>query len=575
MLKIKKFITVLLAVLFIICAFAGCGSKSEESATPTQAAESQAEGEVPELAKTWPEFKTPRKVRIVCFEGGWTGPVADKDFVTPEIFKRTNFQLLYEPLTISSADEFKQKLNLMVASREVPPLFLGGGDGYSQQIYDKMGEAGLIWDISEHIKEYKNIYELVKPELLTYAETSDGKAYYVPTQTGRGFDVLHGAVAGVYVREDFLKKLNMDYPETYDDFYLYLKRCKEEIKTVAGQEIIGFTCGENFHSIETLINGFFTIYQAFFRSVGFCFDRENNYKIVNEIYVSSPNLMRAAKYINKLYREGLVDREILTHKKVQFDEKISSGRVASVACTEWWTMATLSDNAKEIVPDLLFVTPPDLKDSTNGTPSRKLKWTYALSMPSVLTISKELDEATMKHFLALLDYLATEEGQLLVNWGIENKSYIRDSNGKIQFIEEFKNQTDSLDWNKVAAYGVYYWQQLVQNSMILGKYIDEYPELVREDNYKSWQNKKEWRDLFDPNMPITKDMVYESGEVQQQLMPAIEEAYIQFLVKVFLAKDEAEVEKVVNEWGETCKKLGIDRVIEEMEKRIQDIEVKF
>jgi putative aldouronate transport system substrate-binding protein len=564
----------ILAMLLVVSLLAGCGLFEEDK--PTQETSTsvdktvettQAENANP-LVKIWPEFAKQHEAKIVCFEMGWTGPEKDKDFVTPEIAKRTGFQLNYEPMTLATGDDLNQKLNLMVASQDVPDIFFGQSDAYSRSIYTKLGESGLIWDIAPQIKNYETIYNLVKPEL-TLFKTKD-KSYFIPTQTGKGNDALHSAASGLFVRDDLLKKLNMPYPTTPEEIYTYLKRCKEELKTADGKAMIPYTLDENLGGVDNLMVAFLPIRSG---DNNFTFDRHDNYKVANYGYTDSPELMRGAKFINKLYQEGLIDRESLTQKRAQFQEKISSGRIAAMSCA-WWDMNTFSDNAKAVVPDLMYVANPQLFDKTNGVPKYPDdKWTSGIYSWSTLIVSKKVSEEALKHFLATLDYLATKDGQVLVQAGIEGKSFTYDENGKYKFTEEFKQQTGNLDWNKGSSFGVYYWQQLVMNLPAYDSLRAEYPELVREDNKKGWENQQLNRDHYDPNMTPPKDYYFVAGPVEIQKFPAIQDARSEMLAKVLVAKSEAEVEKVIHEWAKTCKDMGIDDIIKERQQYMDTFDI--
>jgi putative aldouronate transport system substrate-binding protein len=561
----KKITSTVLTVLLGASLLSGCSLYNDEEKAPENETGTSAAKFTTPLAETWPEFNKHHEAKIVCFEMGWTGPEKDKDFITPEIEKRTNFKLNYEPMTLATGDDLNQKLNLMVASGDIPDVFFGQSDAYSRSIYDKLGQSNRIWDIRPYIENYKNIYELVKPEL-TLFQTKD-KNYFIPTQTGKGNDAIHSAPSGLFLRDDLLKKLNMPYPTTSEEVYTYLKRCKEEIKTIDGKPIIPYTLDENLGGIENLVVGFYPFKNG---DRGFTFDANDNFKVKNYAYTDSPELMEAAKFVNKLYREGLIEKEALTQKKAQFQEKISSGRVAAMS-NSWWDTNTLSDNAKAVVPDLMYVANPQLVDKESGTTGEK--WTNGIYSWSTLTVSKKVDEETLKHLLALLDYLTTKDGQILVQAGIEGKSFAYDENGKYKFTEEFKKQTENLDWNKAASYGVYYWQQLVMNLPAYDSLRAEYAELVREDNKKGWENQQPVRDLYDPNMAPTKDYYFVAGPVEIQKFPAIQDARNEMYAKVLVAKSEADVEKIVHDWGQTCRDMGIDDIIMERQQYIDSLDI--
>jgi hypothetical protein len=179
----------------------------------------------------------------------------------------------------------------------------------------------------------------------------------------------------------------------------------------------------------------------------------------------------------------------------------------------------------------------------------------------------------MRHYLALLDYLATREGQILVSVGIEGKSFTYNAQGKYVFTDEFKKQTDGLDWNKVAAYGVWYWAQLVSNISAYGDLRAEYEGLVREDNRKSWENYKSVWDRYDPAMKPDKSYYFRPGPAENEKLPAIDDAKNDMWVKVLRAKSDTEVEQIIHAWAQTCRNLGIDAIVQERQAIIAGIKI--
>jgi putative aldouronate transport system substrate-binding protein len=569
-----RFVVLLLVFLMVVSTFAGCGTGGKDQ-DGTTTAEGTAEPGQTDLKATWPEFKEHHEAQIVCFEMGWTGPVKDKDVVTPEIEKRTNFLLKYESMTVATTDAYNQKLNLMVATGEVPEIFFGGIDSVSRNIYSILGKDDLIWDLSSIIKDYKNLYALLKPELILYRDLGSKANYVIPTQTGRGIDMVYEVPSDIFIREDFLKQLNMEYPKTPEELYTYLKRCKDEIKTVNGKDIIPLTFDENLGNMESFLSNMFaslyTIPPRLTSNNGLTYDEHTN-KVYNYGYTDSAELMAMAKYINKLYREGLLDPEILTQKRAQYEEKISQGRVAFFG-GEIWDMNTLSNIAIETVPDLMYVVPPK-PIAEAGTPKYPTdKWTNFVGSYSGLIISKELDEETVRHFLALLDYIATRDGQILVNWGIEGVTFDYDSNGKAAYTDDFKNNTNQLNWVDAAAYGVYYWQQLAldMTKLIDINYSNE--TLNRPDNKKSWENQELQRSLYDSKMDPPKGYYLVPGETETKMKPALDQAKLEMWAKVIAAKSDTEVEQIVHTWAQTAKDMGIDDIIAERQNYFDTFDI--
>ena len=521
------------------------------------------------LKKQWPEFAEDRDVQVVCFELGWTGMVADKDYVTPEILARTGLHLKYEPLTVNSGDELVSKLNLMVASGDVPEVYFGSANGYSLSIYEKLGQAGYNYDMKDRIGKYPFISNLLEPELKKYRVTDDEGEHnwYLPTQTGRGTDMLNYAPSGIYVRKDFLDILGMDYPTTIQEFEIYLERCRDEIKEVNGQPVIPMLLGEDFNGLFHFITWFMPINRN-----GFGFDRNKDYEAYNHEYTNSAYMMDFYKWINRMYQNGYFDPEVVSMKHETYTQKLSSGRVACFSAP-WWEMNTFSDAAKAVVPDIMYVYSLYLPNRPEEFV--RYDWTTEIGMSSTLTFSTKLDEDTVDHFLALMDYLTTRDGQVLIQAGIPGKSYEFNDDSRIYYTDEFKLLTDDLDWNKCSAYGVMYWQQIVFNLPAYSGLLAEHQELVRKDNLLSWENNWQEREKYVPGMDPPLDYYFAAGPIEQEKMPGIGDARKSLYVKVMQAANEAEVEKLVNEYADIFVTLGINDVLAERNKLMDEIKAEM
>lgn len=576
--SLKQAVCGVLAMVLALSLMAGCSgdpattqSSGTSAGTGSTAGTSSESGEdVPELAAEYPAFAEKHTITVQAIEMGWTGPQEDVDFVTPELERRTNLKLVYEPITVSTYDDMNQKLNLMIASKEIPDVYMGLADSYTQEIYQRLGQNDMIWDLAPLLSKYENIYNLVEPELNMYREDS-GASYFVPCQTGRGNDVMHTPPGGLHFRTDYLEQLDMEIPTTPEELYTYLVRCRDEIKESNGQTIIPLSFGENLSGIQwALLIPFFTDTMGTDIS-GLAYDTDDNYKVVNQEYTNSEQMMRACKFLNKLYQEKLLDNEILTHKDAQFREKASTGVVACLP-GNYWDINAFTDAARTTIPELEYVY-SRIYDKTNIPEENYQKpWTSRLGYYSSLIVSKDLDEATAEHFVAVLDYMATKEGQLLVQMGVEGISYEFDENGMAQYTEQFIEDTNNLDWNKQAAYGVAYLQQFVYNFPAYEDVIDSYPALEREDNVKSLANDFHLT-YYDPTMEPTKDYYVVAGEQETKLMNAIYEAHDKLLVDVMLAANEAEVENLVNAYGEQCKALGIDDIVAERQAFVDNLDI--
>jgi len=558
--KFKSILSILL-VFVLVMGLVSCGkTNTSETPDPTE------KKELPELASTYKEFEKENTATITWFEQGWTGPEKEKDIVAPEIFRLTNLKLLYEPMTVPTGDDYVQKLNLMVSANEIPEIFFGGNDDYTRDIYKKLGENGKIWDLTEVITDYPNLYNLVTNELNLY-KIEAGKNYFIPTQNGKGYNLVNEAPHGMGIRLDFLEKLGLEYPETPKELQTYLQRAKDEIK-INGQGPLGIVLDENFGGIHNFYNMFFP-YRSNPQGMQDLPINEDG-KVVNYLFTNSDELKEAALYINGLFRAGLFDKEVLSIKKARAEENVASG-LASISVSPWWDMNTFSDIAKETYPEHMLVMAPFIYANQEVKDGQEKPWTNWIGCWSSLIIRSDVKEEVVRHLLAVMDYLATTEGQLLVQAGIEGKTYTLDDEGKYEFTEQFKKDTNDLDWNATAAYGVFYYSQLVSNIPAIEEYTKENSSLIREDNKIGWDNRARDRELYDLNMEPLPEYYFISGPIEREKFSAISSEITAFWVTVFKAESEAQVLAAVDAWGEKTKKMGIDEIIAERQAIIDDI----
>ncbi len=559
-------LTALLTALALLAVvFAGC-SGGEASSAPSSASSgaesSGTENSAPEneLAATYPEFANHDEISITWFEQGWTGPEEDKDIIAPKIEEITNLKMNYEPMTVPTDDDYTQQLNLMIAGGEIPQAFFGGITAYTREIYQKLGESGQIWDLTEMVDEekYPHLYALIHPEMELYA-TKNGQSWFLPTQTGRGYENLNEPPHGIYVSTDYMEELDVDFPTTADKFYTFVERSVKELGAN------GLLLGENLGGIAQLYEMFFPRLGSH-DSLGLPFDVDNDYKVCNYQYSDSDEMMAGAKYIWKFASNGLLDPEVLTLKTSQFNEKGSNGTYAAFTGS-WWDLDTFND----AIGHSNYIAPPIIYASDEVKKAREITWTDWVGCWSSLIISKEVDEQVVNHLLAAMDWMATEEGQLLLNAGIEDETFTFLEDGTYAYTDSFKADSNDLDWNAAAAFGIFYYAQLVQNAPAISEFQETPSALIREDNKRSWDNRADERARYDREWEPTYDYYFLKGDKENELMPAIEDAKIEFLAKVVSAKSEDEVEQRVHEWNQTCINLGIDQIIAERQAAIDEI----
>lgn len=241
------------------------------------------------------------------------------DYVNNEFTKwlteNTGVQFTFSVLS-GTESEAKQKLNLLLSGGDYPDIIMGGGSAgllnlAEQQIYADQGILiplnDLIDEYGVHIKQaFEKFPEYDIPQLFSLL---DGKLYTLPNLV----QCYHcGVSAKMWIHQPWLDALNLEMPETTEDFYNVLKAFKESDPNGNGQAdeipLAGATDGWNTSPAIFLMNAF--IYS----------DWKDNLSIVDGVVTASydkPEWREGLRYMKRLYDEGLLMPETFTQNNDQ------------------------------------------------------------------------------------------------------------------------------------------------------------------------------------------------------------------------------------------------------------------
>jgi len=278
-------------------------------------------------------------------------------------------------------------------------------------------EEEMVLDLTDLIAQYAPNYDSLR------RVTNDS---YKSTLTDGGrsagfFDSIQSLqtpYVGPLIRNDWLKKVGKDLPQTYDELYEVLVAFRDEI----GADIpLAITpAGID----DWLSAGMGTVYASWFN--------EEFYQVNGEMKFGpiTPEFKAYVEMIAKWYAEDLLDPEF--YSRGLFDS--ISGETGEM-CQEYIgagrAMYFNIDMAKGMSsnPDFELVALPAI----TNTPGEQVPFvlgggsvTYMSLNPSVIMTTCENPENLVKWF----DYLYSDEGSLLLNYGIEGQSFEFNEDGE-------------------------------------------------------------------------------------------------------------------------------------------------
>ena len=180
-------------------------------------------------------------------------------------------------------------------------------------------------------------------------------------------------------------------------------------------------------------------------------------------------------WLNGFYEEGLLDPEFLTlgdeskmFEKVARDEV---GAFTAYASNILRLKAALEANGVEGA-ELIPVIPPE------GPYARQVEIIGDMSVNGyVVTSSCENPDVAV----AFMDYLMSEEGSELLNFGIEGDTYVKEADGTYTFTEKVTNDPNGLSAREaLEAYGCQVGGPFIKSEKREEAMLFSYPEELRE-----------------------------------------------------------------------------------------------
>lgn len=341
--------------------------------------------------------------------------------IIKEISKKTNVLFDFIPGPATEA-QFREKFNVTIASGSIPDVVISP---YRDDML-KVAEQGIFEPLEERIdKNAPNFKKILtdNPGYIKDLRASDGKDYFLP---------FIGAVKTFkvwMVREDWLQKLNLKQPETLDDWYNMLKAFKEKDPNGNGKaDEIPFTTRNTKAGVLAYMEAFgisgFEANEQFFIE-------DNKVKYA----YTDPRFKDALTYIRKLYKEGLIDPEYATNDTKVWLSRLT-GDIAG-SCQDTTARAySLGDAIRKTTSNananLLVVAPPKGPTGVQMTTSQMQP---VRGYTAISANSKYKDE-----IVKLFDYFYSEEGSMLMNFGIEGLTYNM-VNGEPKYTDEIAKDT--------------------------------------------------------------------------------------------------------------------------------------
>lgn len=459
----KNLLCLLLTLSLLITLFAGCGTKTasdpaaasaepaasevQSAATePTTAPETPVEA-VPEISteepastlEAEPELQL-ETVELPLFEETrtytmWTMlPFFMSGLVSDMATDINNMKLLQEycniklDVTAVADSAVNEQFNLMVSGGDYTDIISDGVSQYSKG-YDAAITDEIIIDLYDLAQEYA-------PNYLYYLETDPQLKAQLITDNGclptlaTIYKEAGCENGGILIRGDWLRELNMDEPQTYDELHQYIQTC---ISTYGGQGIcIGNAMASN-KGDDTLYSYGYDLYAGGYNVI----DGQVVYSYLNNSYYDY------LKMLSEWYSDGTLYSDFFNAQMGATDKWFASGQ----CCVNTGTAANIATIESYRDPSYSYELLPINAPKINAGDQLHFSWTDNFSrvkQQDSWAISTACQDP--EGIMMVVNYLFSEDGQLMYNYGDEGHSFIYDENGNPQYTELITNNPDGISY---------------------------------------------------------------------------------------------------------------------------------
>lgn len=373
-----KKITKLISAAMAIAMLASCGSSGGESETSVGSSDS-------------PYLIAPEMTELTLFS--ITDTRLDDTEVWKKISEMTNIKI--KTVSSSSNSDADTALNTMLMSGNIPDLIFSTN---MKTFANEYGPDGAFAAIDELVSdETPNIKkQLERKEISSFITNYDGHAYYM---CGVNPDTV---AQGWMIRQDWLDKLGLKAPTNPEEFYNVLKAFKTQDPNGNGKsDEIPYL--SRFGTVDDL---------------DFIFNATPEWAVDEngKVYYgpTRPEFKTAYENISKWYAEGLIDEEIYT-RGAKSRDKLFGDNTGGIIHDWFGSTAQFNDILGQDIPGfkLKAFAPPN--EGNKEYTRRDVAITQGVAIGA--------ESKNKEYAIKLLDFLFSETGSRLMNFGIEGEQY--------------------------------------------------------------------------------------------------------------------------------------------------------
>ncbi|MEK5236570.1 sugar ABC transporter substrate-binding protein [Paenibacillus sp. FSL L8-0470] len=515
----------LMAVMLVV---SGCGSGGNSKSGSKNNMVSIEDRYTPDPEKpAWTLDKKEETTELTWYvNADWWNTDFGKDVVTKKIKEDLNINIKF----ITGDDT---KLNTFFAGGKMPDL-LTIFDSNSQIVQKAANWAVPLNDLAEKYDPYFN--KVAAQDTLNWFQLKDGKTYGYPNYSNTQADYDSGnipAKTAFIVRKDVYEALGKPSMGTPEEFKSVLDKIKTQFPDMIP---FGFnSIGEGSGSLGDVLQDFIGV--PLEDSNGGFYNRN-----LDEDYLAW------LRTLNAVYRDGNISDDSFADDGTAFEEKVKSGKYATIFLDGTPQQGGNLQIFMSGNPGKEYIAIDGPQSTVGNQPTLNQSGITGWMISYITKDSKDPAKA-----IQLFTYLLSEEGQMLMNYGIEGETYKKNDQGKVELLPAIKDlQLNNADkFKKDYRMGEFMFFGHDRHKSISD---DAFPESIKQ--MQEWGKGK-----LKPHF-ILENINPDQGTPEARALTAINTNWNTALVSMIRSKSEAEFDSILAGYKSFLDANSWDKIVE-------------
>lgn len=466
----------------------------------------------------------------------WWGETLENNRYTEAVRRAFNINIKY--LWLKNSADYATQLRLAITAGEIPDMFIVT----NQNDLIQLAESELIMPVNDVVEKYfttkdKEIQNSDGGMLYEMA-TYNGQVYGIPCNVSDTDTFSY-----IWLRKDWLDKLNLEAPRTMDDLTNIMKAFKEA-NFNGNNDTYGMLIDSTlYYSTRGLFAGF-NAYPEFWVKEG-----------ENIVWGGAQeNVKSALKYLNEMYTQGYLDPEFITQKNADALSLALNSQVGVIYAGHWVAHELQKLHEKDNEAEWICVDLPSMDGSpvTQYLTPVKRGW---------IAINSEYEHPEVAAKIRALSTFAGQSGVVDGTWWF--------SNDDAQTLQPFQASVSS--WDNYNTYlNLLECFESGDTSVLKGKAITYWSNM---SSASTWA----WHHMFGDNeytpMKVLgraiedQRLVYDSflgaqSEYMQDRWSTIKDEQLTAFTKMIIG--EVEIDDGFDAWLKSFESMGGSKITEEV-----------